>query len=672
MNRFIRGRVALFTWGFFVCCWLSLSRPVMAQTDTSTPAGRWSVMASGQRMTFWFSQQGSVYQGMRLDEQGNVIERFDSVSWTPATRTLEFRRTVGTATLWYRGRIVEGILTARYSNSTQTSAKPSDWLAYKWRLTGWNFEYLTPTGTAGLAPLVFDFQVVQTGARARLRIDRSTASPSGYEGRLKYYATNDSCNEKLEEDFNVERWNGSILRFTSRGQTYDATVNGPTLSGTLTQANTPTYQWRGTRAEVLSYGFTPRLNEDRTRWQNRTRTQLYHLIMAGNPAPLTRQVKELRSQLPPLLGVPTPKRDDNPQSNPQNYTLTELSLGFTLPNPNGGTPLERTVHGYLAKPTMLPRSTARGSMTKYPLAIVVNGHTGSAWQAFDPGSPLFWYGDGYARQGYMVLAIDISHRPVNDRIMFGTTKTERLGYSVNYDQGDDPANGNTAKPSIKPALPPIAPDAQLYTDWEEEGERVWDVMRGLDYALSRSDVDPQRVVITGLSMGGEMAAFAAALDPRITACVAAGFSPDLSVLKYNNSHGCWLWHYADIREYLDSAELFALIAPRPLIIETGRQDTIYSCSPYFFAGDKQIARRVRAAYANDGARFVHYLHNDGHYYRAGDINNSQSEFWVRTPSRIAPSNTGDQSWQTDGTTYSPQPWTVFRYLGTWFGFRYLQ
>jgi dienelactone hydrolase len=658
---------AVCRWVWFTLLIILAPHATLAQSsDASSPAGRWYVITSGQRLTFRFEQQGGGYLGARLDDQGNAVEQFDNVSWNAATRTLEFRRAAGGAWLWYRGKIVEGILTARFSSSTTSAAKPGDWLAYRWRLTGWNHEYLTP----GLAPLVFDLQIAQTGARARLRIDRSMTAPSGFEGRWKFYAVHESCNEKLEEEFAIERWNGSALRFINRGQVYDAVVNGRTITGTLTQTGAPVYQWRGTRAEVLSYGFTPRTVDERERWQQRVRTTLHHLIMAGNPQPLTRQVREVRGPLPPLLGVPTPKRDDNPQANPQNYTLTELAFDYTLPNPNGGLPLERQAHGYLAKPTGGARGGGRRGH-KYPLVVVLNGHTGSAYQVFDPASPLFWYGDGYARQGYMVLAVDLSHRPLHDRIMFGATRTEVLGYRTGYEQGDDPAHGNGVRPSIKPLLPPVAQDAHLYTDWEENGERVWDVLRALDYALARSDVDASRVVVTGLSMGGELASYVAALDPRVTVCVTAGYSPDLSVLKYNGSHGCWLWHYADIREYIDSAELFALIAPRPLIIETGREDTIYACSGYFFAGDKQIARRVRAAYGSEAHRFVHYLHNDAHYYRAGDYSNAQAETWVRTPARIGTLSAGDQTWQMDGTTYSPQPWTVFRYLGAWLGFRYL-
>ncbi|MBO5791960.1 MAG: prolyl oligopeptidase family serine peptidase [Lentisphaeria bacterium] len=46
--------------------------------------------------------------------------------------------------------------------------------------------------------------------------------------------------------------------------------------------------------------------------------------------------------------------------------------------------------------------------------------------------------------------------------------------------------------------------------------RAYDALRGLDYLLSRSEVDPERIGITGNSGGGTMTAFVQALDSRFT------------------------------------------------------------------------------------------------------------------------------------------------------------
>ena len=48
----------------------------------------------------------------------------------------------------------------------------------------------------------------------------------------------------------------------------------------------------------------------------------------------------------------------------------------------------------------------------------------------------------------------------------------------------------------------------------------------IDYAVSRPDVDPDRIAAIGYSMGGYFVPGAAAYDKRIAACVADCLLPD--------------------------------------------------------------------------------------------------------------------------------------------------
>src|SRR5262249_36387983 len=53
---------------------------------------------------------------------------------------------------------------------------------------------------------------------------------------------------------------------------------------------------------------------------------------------------------------------------------------------------------------------------------------------------------------------------------------------------------------------------------------VWDVLRGVDLLLERKDVDPARIILLGaVAGGGDPAAVAAALDPRIAAVAPFNF-----------------------------------------------------------------------------------------------------------------------------------------------------
>lgn len=57
-------------------------------------------------------------------------------------------------------------------------------------------------------------------------------------------------------------------------------------------------------------------------------------------------------------------------------------------------------------------------------------------------------------------------------------------------------------------------------DWGWYGEE--DVPSAVTYLTGRTDVDPRRIAVMGLSMGGEQAIGAAAVDPRVRAVVAEG------------------------------------------------------------------------------------------------------------------------------------------------------
>jgi dienelactone hydrolase len=609
-----------------------------ATNEGNSPVGEWRINGNGAHQTLSIAQQGSRYTGHLLTDDSECTRKLDYLTWNPETREIEFRRGGTGWTQWYRGTIADGVLTGRFSHAPiDNGPKPADWLAYKFHVTGFNldaFDRVTPVA----------FDIIANGFRARLRIDRTLAGD--FVGRMKYYAWENQLNEFPEEEITVTHWNGADLEFTRSSQTYIGTVDGASISGQFFHESLP-YGWSGKRAEVLTYGLTPKSPEWRAAWQERTRRTLHRIMMAGNPAPSATTVEVLQDNVAPFTADLFPGRDDDPGQHPQNYTLTELRWTHRVPTWTG-VPATRIAHGWLAKPTGPPPA----GLDRYPLVVAINGHDGSAHQVMDPGT-LFWYGDSWARRGVMVLAVDISHRPPADRISFGSPAepARYLGYGGGYEG---------THPSIKPPKPAGYTDQEwaYYTDFEEDGERAWDVMRAIDWALTRPDVDPARIVMTGLSLGGQIATYVGALDPRVAVTIPVGYSPDLSVLQFlraywQSDHSCWNWAWSDIRQYIDASDVFALIAPRSLIVETGRLDTTYSLFPQAigwlpgvgigegtFAADKQVMRRTRAAY-DDPARVLHFLHDGPHVYRMGEL---------VLPIAIEPASPADLSWQTNGQT----------------------
>ncbi len=98
------------------------------------------------------------------------------------------------------------------------------------------------------------------------------------------------------------------------------------------------------------------------------------------------------------------------------------------------------------------------------------------------------------------------------------------------------------------------------------GERLWDLMRCVDYLQSMPEVDDRRIGCGGLSLGGEMAMWLGAMDERITAVVSAGFLTEMDHMEQNH---CMCWKFEGLRDLVDFADIYSLIAPRPLQCQNG-------------------------------------------------------------------------------------------------------
>lgn len=608
--------------------------------------GTWYLNERGERRILtihWDDDARALGAALAVDTdaEDRVAESLEVLGWR-GDGALSLRRvdpSSGRAD-WYALSAAHGVLRGRVAARAAADVEP-DPAAFSGHVTGWCREAMDRASTQRTWDLVLDDRL-----RATLRIDRARDRESRFVGTLKVYASvaRGIEDEGAERDIGVQRWDGERLEFyTNDGGTrqhYAATARGRHLQGRYLEGpGAPTRTFRGERKDVLGYGLTPRPAAQRDAWGARARAQVARLIMAGNPTPARVEVSQLGVEVAPFPDVlPNPSRDDDLGAWPAGYRMSDLRILSTLPSRPGEAEVKRETRVILAKPQGAPPAGG------WPVAVVVNGHWGSAWQTFDPASS-YWYGDAFARRGYLVVAVDISHRPVN----------ERSGLYVDIAEGDSPADGNGVHPSIHAE--------GMDTDWEEDGERAWDVMRALDFALAEVGVNPRDVTLAGLSMGGEVTSIAGALDPRFTTVIPAGFSPDVAVYRYRH-HPCWDWAHADVNEYLDVSDYHSMIAPRVLVVETGMRDIAYSVAAEPFAADKQVLRRSRAAFADFPARVVHFLHPDAHSFQVGDLRvDGASATGVTTPTVIAPEARWDTAWQRDGALRPLSP-TLFDLVET--------
>ena len=595
--------------------------------DGQTRTSRWYLALDGVpiELSLTSDLDGRQASGTAIADDGSVAA-VDEITWDEATGVLDFRRRTAAGAQWVHARAVEGVVTGRVGYGALGDAPPADVAAYRGHVVGWNERYFSRE----LTPRVFDLAI--DGRSARLRLDRDGAG--AIVGRYKVYADDARgvAAEELESDVEVQAWDGRTLRFVRAApdgtETFEATVDGRTVLGTMSAAAAALVPFDGVRAELLAYGLTARDAAARADWQARARRQLAHLVMADAPAPLSLSVDRRP------VGVAgedelAPGRDDDAADWPAAYAIDELQLTATLPNPYGAAPLSRAMHGYLTTPA--GDAPAGG----WPAMIVLDGHEGSARATLDASDPMYWYGDAWARRGWVVLALDVGHRPL----------AERAALYDDYVDGDRPGDGNGPHPAIAAA--------GLDSDWAEDGERAWDVARAVDYLGTLGSVDGTRIALTGLSLGAEVASLAGALDTRIAAVVPAGFAPDLTVMAGHGNHPCWRWLFGDPLDYYSVSDLHALAAPRPLLVESGIADDVFSSYELPFVDAKEVVRRSRVAFADAPARLALYLHADAHAYHFGDATaDGAPPLYVTVPAVDGPRAPGDRQWAEDASTVS--------------------
>ena len=112
------------------------------------------------------------------------------------------------------------------------------------------------------------------------------------------------------------------------------------------------------------------------------------------------------------------------------------------------------------------------------------------------------------------------------------------------------------------------------------GWRVWDTVRALDYLEARTDcVDPVRLSVLGISGGGLAALFTAAWDTRVRACLVSGYFNTFAASILSIDH-CVDNYVPGLLRLAEMPDLAALIAPRALFVENGRDDPIFPCSAF--------------------------------------------------------------------------------------------
>lgn len=165
---------------------------------------------------------------------------------------------------------------------------------------------------------------------------------------------------------------------------------------------------------------------------------------------------------------------------------------------------------------------------------------------------------------------------------------EQLGFGSRRDL-EDAAQGSTATSCRQASLD------LLLLGYTMTGLRVRDIRRTLDYIATYPDAQRGPIAAVGFSVGGTALLYAAALDERIGALVLSGclasFRQSIMALPH-----CEDSYLPGVLRYADLPDIAALLAPRPLFVESGMDDELFPASSAVAA-----VAQLRKAYLLHGA-----------------------------------------------------------------------
>lgn len=166
-----------------------------------------------------------------------------------------------------------------------------------------------------------------------------------------------------------------------------------------------------------------------------------------------------------------------------------------------------------------------------------------------------------------------------------------------------------------------------------EGLQIWDNMRAVDYLLTRDDVDPKKIGITGASGGGNQTMYTGLLDPRIKVVIPVASISTLKGLFFRGI-GCVCETTPNILRYADLWDITAATAPKPLLylntvldpifpISAGRESFFETKKIYNIIGEGEKVKKVEFFAKHDYNKsmreamygwFDHWFRNKSGFY----------------------------------------------------------
>lgn len=106
------------------------------------------------------------------------------------------------------------------------------------------------------------------------------------------------------------------------------------------------------------------------------------------------------------------------------------------------------------------------------------------------------------------------------------------------------------------------------------GMLTWDLMRTIDYLELRGEWNTEQISCLGFSGGGMQTMWLSALDERVKLAVISGYFYGFKDSLLTMNRNCSCNYVPHLWEHLDMGDIASLIAPRPLLIQSCREDRL--------------------------------------------------------------------------------------------------
>ncbi len=236
----------------------------------------------------------------------------------------------------------------------------------------------------------------------------------------------------------------------------------------------------------------------------------------------------------------------------------------------------------------------------FPAVLLAPGHEATGKQS------QYSFGGNFARSGIIALAID----PLGQGERLQYFDPEKKASTIGGSTGE---HGEANVPAML-----IGEDIARYF--------INDSMRGIDYLISRKDVNADRIGALGCSGGGTSTAYLAALDDRVhvagVACYITSFKELLPSATGVQEAEQSIPHF--IEQGLDFGDYVELFAPKPYAIISTTADM------FPFEGARQTYEEARGVYKLYGAEeHLKWITGPGGHGNLGPISPAILGFFIR-------------------------------------------